>query len=169
MQVQTFMSEDAKGTERINQNSIEQAIEGKTNKAMYRGKIKNNLISFSKKLHVRRIFQQDDDRKHAARITPKSLVSPDLDPIETLWRILKSRSQQRDPDHLGGIVADLPGEMSQTYTTMLQKANYFLLEMSPSCNWQQQLCKQVPRLLICGLKTFFPNQFSFFKYIGVKA
>ncbi len=90
------------------------AIEGKMNAAKYRDILDENLLQSAQDLRLGRrfTFQQDDDPKHTAKITKEWLhnnsvtvlewpsQSPDLNPIEHLWRDLKMAVHQRLPSNL---------------------------------------------------------------------
>ncbi len=90
------------------------AIEGKMNAAKYRDILDENLLQSAQDLRLGRrfTFQQDNDPKHTAKITkewlPNNSVtglewpsqSPDLNPIEHLWRDLKMAVHQRLPSNL---------------------------------------------------------------------
>ncbi len=90
------------------------AIEGKMNVAKYRDILDENLLQSAQDLRLGRrfTFQQDNDPKHTAKITKEWLhnnsvtvlewpsQSPDLNPIEHLWRDLKMAVHQRLPSNL---------------------------------------------------------------------
>ncbi len=90
------------------------AIEGKMNAAKYRDILDENLLQSAQDLRLGRrfTFQQDNVPKHTAKITKEWLhnnsvtvlewpsQSPDLNPIEHLWRDLKMAVHQRLPSNL---------------------------------------------------------------------
>uniref|UniRef100_A0A9J8AGN9 Tc1-like transposase DDE domain-containing protein n=1 Tax=Cyprinus carpio carpio TaxID=630221 RepID=A0A9J8AGN9_CYPCA len=89
------------------------ALEGKMNAAKYRDILDENLLQSAQDLRLGRrfTFQQDNDPKHTAKtkewlhnnsvtVLEWPSQSPDLNPIEHLWRDLKMAVHQRLPSNL---------------------------------------------------------------------
>ncbi|XDV36075.1 hypothetical protein PO909_005924 [Leuciscus waleckii] len=127
----------AKGTERLHRT------EGRMDGAMYREILANNLLPSVRALKMGRgwVFQHDNDPKHTARATKEWLrkkhlkvlewpsQSPDLNPIENLWRELKVHIAQRQPRNLKDLEKNIR-IMAKYYTSITMGRMAGLLDLS---------------------------------------
>ncbi len=151
----------AKGTGRLHR------IEGRMVGAMYREILTNNLLPSVRALKTGRgwVFQHDNYPKHTARATKEWLgkkhfkilewpsQSPDLNPIENLWRELKLRVAQRQPQNLKDLEKTCMEEWAKIPCCSVCKPGQELQETSDLC--KQKFLYQILSSIFYYIKYLF--------------
>ncbi len=110
-------------------------LEGTMNAERYRKVLEQHLLPSRRSVFQGRpcVFQQDNAKPHTAAITTAWLrsrrvrvlnwpaCSPDLSPIENIWRIIKRNIRQRWPRTLQQLETYIRQEWDQIPTAKLQK------------------------------------------------
>ncbi len=118
-------------------------LEGTINAERYKKVLEKHMLLSRRRLFQGRpcVFQQDNAKPHTAAITTAWLhsrrvwvlnwpaCSPDLSPIQNIWRIIKMKKCQRWPQSLQQLETYIRQEWDQISTPKLQK----LITLMPRC------------------------------------
>ncbi len=130
-------------------------VKERMNGAMYCEILSENLLPSARALKMKRgwVFQHDNDPKHTARAMKEWLrkkhfkvlewpsQSPDLNPIENLWRELKVSVAQRQPQNITALEEICMEEWAKIPATVCEN----LVKTFDLCHCQQRVYNKVLR------------------------
>lgn len=109
-------------------------IDGIMDRFMYKDILEKSMIPSAKKLLGKSyIFQHDNDPKHTSKLVKEFLqkkrvkvlfwpaMSPDLNPIEHIWGVLKQRVKAKNPSSIPALKDFIQSEWSAISTSVCEK------------------------------------------------
>ncbi len=134
-------------------------VKERMNGAIYHEILSENLLPSARALKMKRgwVFQHDNDPKHTARATKEWLrkkhfkvlewpsQSPDLNPIENLWRELKVRVAPRQPQNITDLKEICMEEWALNTSNSVWKPCEDLQKLFDLCHCKQRVYNKLLR------------------------
>uniref|UniRef100_A0A8C7T416 Tc1-like transposase DDE domain-containing protein n=1 Tax=Oncorhynchus mykiss TaxID=8022 RepID=A0A8C7T416_ONCMY len=152
-------------------------VKERMNGAMYREILSENLLPSARALKMKRgwVFQHDNDPKHTARATKEWLrqkhfkvlewpsQSPDLNPIENLWRELKVCVAQQQPQNITALEeicmeewAKIPATVCENLVKTYRKRLTSVIANKGYIQWGKKVFSQPPIVQVLPLENYRP-------------